>query len=102
MCEDCREQNLWRKREQFDAAHREVRPLKKGGYASKSKKVWRDRFEAARKDLKHDIERYHDALKRGWITSRSDDWFYNKVKRNDWYAKRYREARANAKAHSAI
>ena len=100
MCEDCREQNLKRKREQFEEPR--AKPLKKGGYESKSRKVWRDRYESARKDLKGEIERYQDALRRGWITTRSDDWFYNKVRRLDWYAKRYREARANAKAHSAI
>ena len=103
MCEDCRVRALERKRAQFDEP--KARPIKKGGrhgYESKSKKVWRDRFEAARKDLKHDVERYRDALARGWITTRSDHWMYNKVKRVDWYAKRYCEARAEAKAHGAI
>ena len=96
MCEDCRVRALERKRAQFDEP--KARPIKKGGYESKSKKVWRDRYEAARKDLKRAIEWYADARKRGW----EDNWLYQRLERNGWYAKRYRETRANAKAHGAI
>lgn len=98
MCEDCREQNLERKRRQFDDAHREVRPIKKGGYASKSKKVYRDRFEAARKDLKRAIEWYARAHARGWY----DDWGHERLERDGWYATRYRKARAEARRMGVI
>jgi len=96
MCSDCREANLKRKQAQFDEPV--VRPLKKGGYASKSKKVWRDRYEAARKSLKQAIEWYARARERGY----ADSWLYERLKRDNWWAKKYREARANAKAHGAI
>jgi hypothetical protein len=96
MCEDCREQNLKRKREQFEEP--KVRPIKKGGYDSKSKKVWRDRFLARRADLKRAVQWYADAHKRGWY----DDWGHERLERNGWYAKRYREARAEAKRRGAI
>ena len=96
MCQDCREQNLQRKREQFEEPRE--KPLKKGGYPSKSKKVYRDRFEAARKDLKRAVQWYADAHKRGWY----DDWGHERLERNGWYATRYRRARAEAKRMGAI
>ena len=96
MCRDCREQNLERKRAQFDEPR--AKPIKRGGYESKSKKVYRDRFEAARKDLKRAIEWYADRHRRGWF----DDWFYERLKRDGWYATRYRKARAEAKKWGAI
>lgn len=77
---------------------REDKPLRKGGYTSKSKKVWRDRFEAARKSLLRNIEWYAEGRRRGW----TDSWFYNRLSRDGWVAKRYREARAAAKAHGAL
>ena len=96
MCRDCREQNLERKRAQFDEPR--AKPIKKGGYESKSKKVWRDRYLSARKDLKRAIEWYADARKRGW----HDNWLYKRLERDEWYPKRYREARAEAKKRGAI
>lgn len=96
MCRDCREQNIERKRAQFDDPR--AKPIKKGGYASKSKKVYRDRFEAARKDLKRAVEWYADYHRRGWF----DGWMHERLERNGWYAKRYRVARAEAKLHGAI
>lgn len=98
MCEDCRAQNLERKREQF-MPPKEDRPIRgRSRYPSKSKKVYRDRFEAARKDLKRAVQWYADAHKRGWY----DDWGHERLERNGWYAKRYREARAEAKKHGAL
>lgn len=96
MCRDCREQNIERKKAQFDEPV--ARPIKHGGYASKSKKVYRDRFEAARKDLKRAVEWYASARKRGWQNS----WGYERLERNGWYAKRYRMARLEAQRHGAI
>lgn len=96
MCEDCRIAALERKREQFMPTR--WRLLKRGGYASKSKKVYRDRFEAARKDLKQAIERYARARKQGRVAS----WLGGRLERNGWYPTRYRRARAEAKLHGAI
>lgn len=76
----------------------EGRPQKKGGYPSKSKKVYRDRFEAARKWLLHDIEWFIRGRERGW----TDSWFYKRLERNSWVVQRYRRARAEAKKHGAI
>ena len=100
MCRDCREQNLQRKREQFEEPR--AKPIKHGGYESKSKKVWRDRFEAARKDLKRNIERYVDGVRRGWHPMGNESWLYGRLKRDDWTVQRYRRARAEAKAKGAI
>lgn len=97
MCEDCRIAALERKREQF-MPPREDKPLKRGGYASKSKKVYRDRFEAARKDLKQAIEWYARARKQGRVAS----WLGGRLERNGWYPTRYRRARAEAKRYGAI
>lgn len=96
MCQDCRISNLERKKEQFEEP--KDRPQKKGGYPSKSKKVYRDRYDSARKSLKQDIEWYRWGLQHGCAGS----WFYRRVERSGWIAKRYREARAAAKAHGAI
>lgn len=96
MCQDCREANLKRKREQFEEP--KERRHNTGTYPSKSKKVWRDRFEAARKDLKRAIEWYARARERGY----EDSWLYQRLGRNDWYPKRYRQARADARKHGAL
>lgn len=98
MCEDCRIQSLKRKREQF-MAPRESKPLhQRSNYPSKSKKVYRDRFMAARKDLLKDIERYKTGRERGY----KGMWFYHKLERNSWSAQKYRKAWAEAKKHEAI
>lgn len=96
MCRDCREQNIQRKIEQFNEP--KERRHNAGTYPSKSKKVYRDRFEAARQSLKQVIERYARARERGY----GDSWLYERVKRDNWWAKKYREARAEAKARGAI
>lgn len=98
MCQDCRIRGLERKKEQFEAP-REGRPLhQRPSYPSKSRKVWRDRFESARKSLKQDIEWFIRGREKGW----SDSWLYKAVKRNDWVAQKYRKARAEAKRYGAI
>lgn len=98
MCEDCRIRNLERKKAQFEAP-REGRPLhQRKEYPSKSKKVYRDRFEAARKDLKRDIEWYIRGREQG-VT---DGWFYKRLELKDWIVQKYRKARAEAKKHGAL
>ncbi len=100
MCEDCRIRNLERKRAQFDEPR--AKPIKKGGYESKSKKVWRDRYEAARTYLKLCVGRYVEGIRRGYYLPGNDSWIYGRIKRSDWVASKYRKARADAKAHGAI
>lgn len=82
------------------SARRQLQPdqctrLKKGmgDYPSKSKKVYMDRFLAARKALLRDIEWYKTAHDRGW----EHNWLYSRLERNGWNVKKYREARKKAK-----
>ena len=98
MCEDCRERNIERKIEQFMPPRERGCLKQRKEYPSKSKKHYRDRFEAARKDLKRAIEWYADARKRGWGAS----WLYKRLERTEWLPTRYRKARAEAKAFGAI
>lgn len=98
MCQDCREQGLRRKAEQF-MPPREGKPLhQRQQYPSRSRKVWKDRFDAARKSLIQDIGWFIQGRK--WKDA--DKWLYGRIKRDDWTAQRYRKARAEAKAHGAI
>lgn len=98
MCSDCRIRALERKKAQFqpleDGKSLQPRPR----YPSRSKKIWRDRFEAARKSLIQDIRWFI----RGRQWKDADEWLYGRIKRDGWAAQKYRKARAEAKTHGAI
>lgn len=64
-----------------------------GKYPSKSKKVYMDRYLAARKQLLEAIKRYRHAYERGYANS----WMYERLKRDSWWVKKYREARVIVK-----
>lgn len=99
MCEDCRVQSLERKKAQFMEPRERKVLHQRPSYPSKSKKVYRDRFMAARKILLQNIEWYQTGRKQGY---KDDGWFYQRIKRDGWSAQRYRKARAEAKAHGVF
>lgn len=85
-----------KQRTQDPPEHRDLTP--RPAHDSKSKKVWRDRFQAARASLLRDIGWYVMGRERRW----SDGFMYGRLKRNGWVCKRYRQARQAAKERGAI
>lgn len=83
---------------QIDPPDRARTLERRTSYPSKSKKVWRDRFHSARLALKRDIDWYIRGRENGY----EDKYFYKRIQRSEWSARRYREARCAAKAHGAI
>ena len=88
----------YKRRQALDPATGPKDLTKRRQYDSKSAKVWRDRYESARRSLKQDIEWYVRRHNEG----RAHDFLTGPIRRHDWTADKYRKARAEMKRRGLL